>query len=444
MTPSTAPATTVLLTPRRASLREAADNTVEVLLRVQAPPAPQRVGTERPPLALALVIDRSGSMQGRPLDEARRCAEAVLAHLRPTDSVALVQFDQSVQRLWPAMPVGDGSAQRAVLAGIQAGGNTHLHGGWREGADALGDVPGEGLKRVILLSDGQANAGLTDPRAIASHCATSSARGITTSTYGLGCSFNEDLMTAMARDGGGNAYYGETAEDLMAPFLEELELLDQLCLRDLRLTVQTPDGVACERVNDGPAGDRGWRLTDLAWGAEAWAVLRLRVPAAVLPARGGALPLLQVSISASALDGQAVRLERTALALRVQSGAEHDALADDELTVRRLTELAAAQALDRMRAFAADGDWPLVERQLAEAHRQFAGNPWVSALLSTMDTLAASRSREGFGKEAKYSAGKLRDRLAAREEQLSLAEGLDDSRVPAHLRRKVAQGRGQR
>ncbi len=143
--------TAVVLVPRRAGLQAGVDNVVEVLVRIQAPAAPASQLPERAPQALSLVIDRSGSMAGRPLEEARRCAGFVIDRLRPTDAVSLVQFDHRVQRLWPAVALGDGTALRAAIAGIEAGGNTQLHGGWREGADTLADVGGHGLRRVILL-----------------------------------------------------------------------------------------------------------------------------------------------------------------------------------------------------------------------------------------------------------------------------------------------------
>lgn len=432
----------IVLTPRRAGLLAGQDNTVDVLVRIQAPHAPEGHTAVRPPQAIALVIDRSGSMEDRPLAEARRCAAYVVGKFRPTDAVSLVQFDNRVQRLWPAVPLGDGAPLRAAIAAIHSGGNTHLHGGWHEGAETLADVAGTGLKRVILLSDGQANEGLTDAAAIAAQCAEWAARGVTTSTYGLGNRFNEELMVAMARAGGGNHYYGDTAEDLMDPFQQELELLGNLCLRDLRLSATVPNGVEVQMVNDLPAVDGGWRLLDLAWGAEAWAVLRLKVPAGALHPLGQLLSVLRVSVEGRSLEGEAVTLERAGLGLPVMSASAFDKLTDDELVSRRLVELAAADALSRMRGAADHGDWATVDRLLDEASRQFAGNEWVAALLAAMKEIAESRSRERMMKESMYSASKLRSRLSAKDEAVSFSVASESIERPAYLRRKPSQGKG--
>jgi len=434
-------ASTVLLTPRRSGLCAGTDNAVEVLVRIQAPDAPTGHGAQRPPQALALVIDRSGSMSSRPLEEAKRCAEYVLGKLRPSDAVALVKFDNRVQRLWPAAPLGDGAAQRAAIAGIHAGGNTNLHGDWKEGADTLADVAGHGLKRVILLSDGQANEGVTDANEIAAQCAAWAAKGVTTSTYGLGNSFNEELMVAMARAGGGNHYYGDTADDLMEPFQQELELLGNLCLRDLRLGATVPDGFTVEIVNQLPKTEAGWRLPDLAWGAEAWAVLRVTVPAGALPPAGQLCTVLRVAVVGQSLEGDTVSLERAGLSLPVMSAATHGNLADDELVTRRLVELAAAEALIGMRQAAAANDWARVDSLLEAASRQFAGNEWVAAVLEAMRSIAAGRERERAMKEMMYSSSKLRSRLAAKDESVAFCAA-ESSSVPAYLRRKPAQGKG--
>ncbi|MFN8895868.1 MAG: hypothetical protein ACK5Y8_19295, partial [Betaproteobacteria bacterium] len=94
-----------------------------------------------------------------------------LARPRPTAAGSRGQCDHRGPRRGPAVARGDGTALRAAIAGIEAGCNTQLHAGWREGADTLADVGRLGLRRVILLSDGQAHQGLTDPAAIAAQCA---------------------------------------------------------------------------------------------------------------------------------------------------------------------------------------------------------------------------------------------------------------------------------
>lgn len=234
----------IILTPRRPALLAEHDNVHDVLVRVQAPVAPATT-PQRNPLHLALVLDRSGSMSGQPLDEAKRCAEFVLDGLQPTDRLALGTYGGNVEVLVPARPLLDKEAVRRAIRQIEAGGSTNLHGGRFKGAEELAPhTRADVTSRVILLSDGCANAGLTDAAAINAQCAEFARAGISTSTYGLGRNFNEDLMIGMARSGQGNTYYGQTADDLLDPFREEFELLNALCARRLRLEVVAAPGVA--------------------------------------------------------------------------------------------------------------------------------------------------------------------------------------------------------
>lgn len=149
-------------------------------------------------------------------------------------------------------------------------------------------------------------------------------------------------MVAMARAGGGNHYFGDTADDLMDPFQQELQLLGNLCLRNLRLSTTVPDGFTAEMLNHLPTAEAGWRLPDLAWGAEAWAVVRVKVPAGALPPVGQLCVVLRVNVEGMSLDGDPIGLERAGLSLPVLAPAAYDSLTDDELVVRRGVELAAA------------------------------------------------------------------------------------------------------
>ena len=432
----------VIATPRRPALLAGFDNQVEVLVRIQAPAAPPDAAAPRPPYAIALVLDRSGSMAGAPMMEARRCAAYVASHLRGDDQVALVSFNHRVRVMHAVQPRGDGRALMAAIEDIRSGGNTDLHGGWRAGADALAALPDSSalaLKRVILLSDGQANHGLTSAPDITLQCAEAAAQGISTSTYGLGNNFNEDLMVAMGQSGRGNHYYGDTAADLMEPFEQELALLQNLCACDITLRANVPPGVSVEALNPYPGNaEEGWCLPDLPYGAEAWMALRLTVPKALLPEEGKALHLLEVTATGSSLAGLPVPLPPAWLSLPALPQAAFGALGEDALVVRRLDELEAGKLLVAARAVAATGNWDAVDSMLAQARARFAGNPWVAGVIVSIEKLAMRRDLETFSKEAMYTSSNMFRRIT---ETLELADMGDEAAKLIYLRRRMMQGK---
>ena len=433
--------TQVLLTPRRAALLNGFDNQIEVLVRIQAPDAPADAKKERPVYGIGLVIDHSGSMSGHPLDEAKRCAAFVVERMRSDDHISLVQFDNRVNTLCPAKPKTDGRNLLNAIASIDEGGNTNLHGGWRAGADSLRDsLIATGLRRVILLSDGCANEGITDTDEIAKQCRELAELGITTSTYGLGNHFNEELMVAMAQSGQGNHYYGDTAKDLMEPFQEEFDLLANLCLKGLTLKATTPNGAKVELLNTytGNSND-GWHLPDIAWGAEAWAVLRIRIPKEILPGEGQYLPAIQIHLTGLDLDNNTVTISPPNLSLPAINAAAISAVAEEELVLRRLMELEAAGILTKTREAARENDWTRVDRLLEEAEGKFAGNDWVASVVESIRTVASSRSRARFMKEALYSSSALSSRLAEKQEMIAMME-FDK---PSFLRRRASRGKAE-
>ena len=145
---------TMIITPRRPALLVGHDNELDVLVRIQAPDAPAEL-PKRNPLHLALVIDRSGSMSGQPLEEAKRCAEFVLDGLQATDRLSVVAYDNEVRTLVPSTGLEDKESVRQVIRAIDSGGSTDLHGGWFRGAETLAPRATDGsTSRVILLSDG--------------------------------------------------------------------------------------------------------------------------------------------------------------------------------------------------------------------------------------------------------------------------------------------------
>ncbi|MBD5804513.1 von Willebrand factor type A domain protein [Azoarcus sp. Aa7] len=435
----------ILITPLKPALIDGVAQKLPVLVRVQAPDAGPAAAAPRKPYHLSLVIDRSGSMSGEPLMQAARCARHIIDRLDPTDVASLVVFDDKVKTLVPAKPVGNRSALHAALAQIRSGGSTELCGGWKAGVASLLDTaPEAALARVILLSDGNANTGETlEPAEIAAFCAQTAEKGVTTSTYGLGRDFNEDLMVEMGRRGGGNHYYGYTAADLFEPFAEEFDFISSLYARQVRLALSASNGVGIRLLNDYVVDEReGFpliRLPDVPYGAEAWVLLELEIPAALALESGNVL--LQAGVTASTPDGLPIAMADATLVSKVLSPQAWDALLADPLVVTRLTELEAGKFLAEARAAAECGDWETIHKMIAEGRKRFADHPWVMEVLDVIAELASEMDTARFRKEAMYSSRRMAARVSAKEElNFDMAT---EAAAPSFLRRKRAQGKAQ-
>lgn len=301
---------------------------------------------------------------------------------------------------------------------------------------------GAALSRVILLSDGNANAGETDVPTIVGQCGLAAGKGVTTSTYGLGRSFNEDLMVEMARKGSGNHYYGDTAADLFEPFAEEFDLISNLYGRQVKLALGAPQGVKIKLLNDYPVEARDGfplvRLPDLSWGAEAWALVELEIAAGLAIESGN--PILQAGVTGITPDGEPIAFREAMLTVKAMPVRAWEALLPDALVAERLAEIEAGKLLQQARAAGAAGDWAAIRQLIEDARRRFADYPWVVDVLEGMDEIARMQDRERFMKEALYSSRKMNSRLSAKEEPSALTM---EALAPSFLRRRKSQGKAQ-
>lgn len=228
------------------------EHDVHCMLELEAPPHPRE--GRRLPLHLALVLDRSGSMAGEKLRVALACARYPVRRLRPVDRFALVTYDHEVELRVPLAPV-DPLRVEAALAGVRPGGQTNLSGGWLAGAEALQGVPsGSGPRKVLLLTDGLANVGITDREELVALARRAGDDGIGTTTVGFGADFDGVLLTRMADAGGGNAHLAETPEDAPGIFAREFEHLVRLVAQNVAVEIRPTEAVRLVRVlNDHPA-----------------------------------------------------------------------------------------------------------------------------------------------------------------------------------------------
>jgi Ca-activated chloride channel family protein len=236
---------------------------------------------DAPPLRLALVIDRSGSMAGAKLDVAKRCGAWLVSRLREPDQVALVDYDDHVRLLAPLGAPHDHVAH--ALGQVHAGGSTNLSGGWLKGVEQLRAADNGAPRKVLLLTDGLANVGITDRDTLVGLAQRNAQAGIGTTTIGFGHGFDEDLLTQMADAGGGNAHYAETPDAAPAIFAQELEGLTQLTAQNVSVEIRPrPDVDFLGVLNDYPcvpvAGGLQMQLGDAYAGDRRRIVLALHVP----------------------------------------------------------------------------------------------------------------------------------------------------------------------
>lgn len=220
---------------------------VRALLRIEGE---ARRDAARTPLNLALVLDRSGSMGGGKLEAVKRAARDLVLRLHPDDRVSVVAFDDEVRTVARAGTGPEQAGLVAALMALQPGGSTNLSGGWLQGRALVQEHwAEEGVNRVILLTDGLANQGITDPATLRRLCGQALECRVGTTTVGVGAGFDENLLAEMAEAGGGASYYIERLDQAAGVFDEELEGLLSIAAQNLSVRLLPRDAVSVSTVH---------------------------------------------------------------------------------------------------------------------------------------------------------------------------------------------------
>jgi Ca-activated chloride channel family protein len=408
--------------PLRPAVAADGATTLDLLITVAAPPLEtELLARPRPPLNLALVIDRSGSMSGSKLSYARKAARFLASELTERDRLAIVTFDDEINVLVPSQPVRDPLLFISAINTIQAGGCTALFDGWLAGAmQVANQLDPTGLNRVLLLSDGQANEGLTDAAEIAAKVEGLTQRGISTSAFGLGSGFDEDLMGAVASAGDGTLAQIESPQQLADLYASELQGLATTLGRKVSLGIRSKGGAELvDQLNDLPLTSAGnFQLPNLRYGQELSVGVLLQLPAWA--------PNQEIASVRLAWDApqQTGRQElRDSLTLPVKPQAELAELAVDEAVAEQLALLRANR--ERRQAIEAldQGDVHGAAASLASIDQHLAALPQSAAVMRERQLL--QEKHELLQQDRNLSRKRLR-RESLRS-SLNVWEGGDDT-----------------
>jgi Ca-activated chloride channel homolog len=205
---------------------------------------------ERAPLALVVVLDTSGSMEGEKLDRAKESVTGLIGDMRDDDEIAFVRYSSDAELIQPLAHL---SAVRGSLAArvrrLEAGGGTNIPSGLSMGLQTLSETDGGRVRRVVLVSDG-----LDSTRAQAERLAVDSAeRGITVSSMGIGLDFDEAYMSSIARDGHGNFAFVNDGAALATFLTRELHEASTTTVESATVRLALPKGVHFVRATGADA-----------------------------------------------------------------------------------------------------------------------------------------------------------------------------------------------
>ena len=364
--------------------------TIHLLVRLVADVA---ASAERNPVNLALVIDRSSSMRGPRITQAKRAAALLVEQLEPSDRLSVITFDASANVVFGPANVTDAAKPDLLRAieSIETGVGTNLAAGIKKGAEVIrSGFVRDALSRLVLLTDGQPSLGITDNERLGALVAVENKHGVTTTAMGLGEGFDDELLAELARRGQGGFHYLSAAADIPGAFGRELAGVFAIAATNTEIKlVPHAEVVSVEllhRLSSRPLADGLLvEVGELAANAPRQVLFRLSRGEGVTGARCGTLAVSYRLPDGSVGDGHIVPIE-------VPTDGNGDR--DGEVTLERL-RLESASAVDSVWARRASGDsvhalatLGAVKRRVIAAKQQKPGAD--AAFAALLDDMAAA------------------------------------------------------
>lgn len=360
------------------------DEVVHVLLELQAPAsAPLR----RAPLDVVIVLDRSGSMSGAPIGAVTEATARLFQQAGADDRIGVVAFDTDVELVLPLDHHEPQVAAHRVRT-IEARASTNLSGGWLKALEMLTSNPRpEALRRIVVLTDGHANHGITGAHELAALVKGGHGNGVTTSCIGFDAGYDEVLLSAMADAGMGNDYWCAGSDQAAQVFADEFGGLASVVAQNLSVEIAPTDAVDGTAVlNEFPVtevpGGLQVALGDAYGGERRKVVAKFHLRAAQ---KAGPVEVATLTVRwAGIADDVSLHSVSIPLSVIVGDAGTPDSGADPEVT-EEVVRLDVARLRREARDAAERGDYGTASRRLLAGSRVASSLPNSAALVRELD-----------------------------------------------------------
>lgn len=214
------------------------------------------------------------------LQQAKKAAVAAVSKMQDNDIISIVVFADIAELKVPATVINDFTKKEIInkINALNTRGNTNLHAGWLTAATEVAkNLSSNSINRVILLTDGQANSGERNIDVVSTHVSNLFSKSITTTTFGIGENFNEDLLEKMSNAGGGNFYYIESDEQLTDMFEEEFTGLSNIAASEVKIQLDLKNASLVEMMNDFPINNGQYVISNIKNGGKVSLLMKLNL-----------------------------------------------------------------------------------------------------------------------------------------------------------------------
>jgi Ca-activated chloride channel family protein len=383
---------------------EGGDSVRYLVARLRAKLKNDRRPVERTPLNIALVIDASGSMGDGKLEAAKAAALGLAERLTERDRLTIISFASDVKVHLDAVPVSRENQIRirTEVSLLQTRGMTNLSGGWFAGVECTARVAEEDARmtpRIIMLSDGHANEGISDPNELREHAGELRLRGVLTSALGIGDGYDEQLLRGIAENGGGRLHDAELTSEISSVLLGELDDIFGTLIEGAEIILSVPPGTRLDVLGKGDAEVRDGRVVvsmgPIQNDIERVIVFKVTCPKAP---RGEEFKFAMVATGRAVVDQKTIETSAVSVTLRAVDGkANRDQPRDveiAEIVEKSWSAQVVAKAAQMNRDGAFEEAQKYIEAELRHFRRYVEGLPSGQEMVGELELLARRVGRE--------------------------------------------------